>query len=51
MTQAVPMPIVTAASAIQEVDHNFVSNFGANHRAKNSEPFGLSLASAYRYHL
>lgn len=32
---------MTAVPTIQEVDHDLVSNFGANDRAENSQPLGL----------
>ena len=40
------MDIVTAVSAIQKVDHDLVPDFGANHRAENSQPLGLRLRSS-----
>jgi hypothetical protein len=39
------MQIVTATSTIQEVDHDLVSNFGANDWAEDSQPLGPSLWS------
>ena len=32
-------------SAIQEIDNDLVANFGANHRAENSQPLGLRLGN------